>query len=292
MLNIAIPKGSLEDQTLKLFEAADLTVRRNSDREYNATIRDPRIGKVKIIRPQEIPKYVEEGYFDLGITGLDWVKETGADVAEIAELCYSKTQQDKKVKIVLAVSEDAGISDSKRIKPGSRISTEYPNLTKEYFKKLGIPVRVDLSYGATEAKVPEMAEGVVEITETGSTIRSHGMKIISTLLESSTKLVANKRSYADPKKRVEIEEIKTLLVGALSARTKVWIKFNIQEKKLKDVVSALPAMKAPTVSKLVKRGYCAVDTVVNRSEINMLIPLLKKLGAEDILEFPISKIIE
>lgn len=291
MLNIAIPKGSLEDQTLKLFEAADLAVQRNSDREYNATIKDPRIGKVKVIRPQEIPKYVEEGYFDLGISGLDWVKESGADVAEIAELYYSKTKQDKKVKIVLAIPEDVGISDPKKIRPGSRISTEYPNITKAYFKGLGIPVRVDLSYGATEAKVPEIADGVVEITETGSTLRSHGMKIIATIMESSTKLVANKKSLADPAKRREIEEIRMLLAGTLAARGKVLVKFNIAESKLKAVAGTLPAMTSPTISKLVKKGYCSVETVVDKSEINILIPKLKAKGAHDILEFTISKIV-
>jgi ATP phosphoribosyltransferase len=289
MLDIALPKGSLEEQTLLLFKQADLEIRK-TDREYNPTVKDPRIRKVKILRPQEIPKYVEEGYFDLGISGKDWVIESDSDVVEVADMFYSKMGEGI-VKIVIAVPNEKDIKSAKDIKPGSRVSTEYPNLTKKFFNKLGIPVDLRYSYGATEAKVPELVDVIVDLTETGSTLRKNGLKIVDIILESNTKLIANKRSMNDPVKRKEIEEIKILLQAVLEARGKVFIVMNVPENKLDAVVSGLPAMKRPTVSKLYKSDYYAVQTVVSKSEINILIPQLKALGAEDILEMDIMKIV-
>lgn len=289
MLDIALPKGSLEEQTLLLFKQADLEIRK-TDREYNPTVKDPRIRKVKILRPQEIPKYVEEGYFDLGISGKDWVIESDSDVVEVADMFYSKMGEGI-VKIVIAVPNDKDIKSAKDIKPGSRISTEYPNLTKKFFNKLGIAVDLRYSYGATEAKVPELVDVIVDLTETGSTLRKNGLKIVDIILESNTKLIANKKSMNDPVKRKEIEEIKILLQAVLEARGKVFIVMNVPEDKLDVVVSGLPAMKRPTVSKLYKSDYYAVQTVVSKSEINILIPELKALGAEDILEMDIMKIV-
>ncbi|SNQ61946.1 ATP phosphoribosyltransferase [Candidatus Methanoperedens nitratireducens] len=289
MLDIAIPKGSLEEQTLLLFKQADLEIKK-TDREYNPTIKDPRIKKVKILRPQEIPKYVEEGYFDLGISGKDWVMESESDVVEIADMFYSKMGEGI-VKIVVAVPNNQDIKSGKDIRPGSRVSTEYPRLTKRFFDNLGIPVDIRYSYGATEAKVPELVDVIVDLTETGSTLRKNGLKIVDTILESNTKLIANKKSWNDPAKRKEIEEIKILLLAVLEARGKVFIVMNIPEEKLDSVVSALPAMKKPTVSKLYKSDYYAVESVVSKSEINILIPKLKSLGAEDILEMDITKIV-
>jgi len=289
MIDIALPKGSLEEQTLLLFKQADLEIRK-TDREYNPTIKDPRIRKVKILRPQEIPKYIEEGYFDLGISGKDWVMESSADVVEVADMFYSK-QGEGIVKIVVAVPDNKDIKSAKDIKPNSRVSTEYPKLTKKFFDNLGIPVDIRYSYGATEAKVPELVDVIVDLTETGSTLRKNGLKIVDTLLESNTKLIANKKSWKDPAKRKEIEEIKILLLAALEARGKVFIVMNVPEAKLDSVVSSLPAMKKPTVSKLYKSDYYAVETVVSKSEINTLIPKLKSLGAEDILEMDIAKIV-
>src|SRR5574337_910944 len=286
MLDIAIPKGSLEEQTLLLFRQADLEIRK-TDREYNPTVKDPRIKKVKILRPQEIPKYIEEGYFDLGISGRDWVIESGADVVEVADMFYSK-QGEGIVKIIVAVPDNQNIKSAKDIKPGSRVSTEYPGLTKRFFDNLGIPVDIRYSYGATEAKVPELVDVIVDLTETGSTLRKNGLKIVDTILESNTKLIANKKSWKDPAKRKEIEEIKILLLAVLEARGKVYIMMNVPEEKLDSVVSALPAMKHPTVSKLYKSDYYAVGTVVSKSEINILIPKLKSLGAEDIIEMDIT----
>ena len=291
MLNLVLPKGSLEDQTMKLFEQADLPVRRSSDREYNVTISDPRIGRVKILRPQEIGAYVQKGYFDIGITGLDWIAETDSDVVRIMDMAYNKQGVGAPVKIVLATSKESGVDKPEQMPAGSRISTEYPIITRRFFDKLGIPVEVMLSYGATEAKVPEIADAVVEVTETGSTLRKNGMQIIAVLLESSTQLVANKESWADPEKRREIEEIQTLLTGVLTARGKVLIKLNVHEDNLQKVVDVLPGMKSPTISRLYGTGFYAVEAVAVKSEVNLIIPKLKSAGAEDILELPISKIV-
>lgn len=290
MIDIVIPKGSLEEQTLLLFRQADLPIKK-TDREYNPKINDPRINKVKILRPQEIPKYVEEGFFDLGITGLDWVHESNSDIMEIADLPYSK-QGAGNVKIVIAVpATDESIHSAADIKPNSRLSTEYPNLTKAFFDKLGIPVEIIFSYGATEAKVPELVDAVVDLTETGSTLKKNGLKIVDIITESSTKLIANKKSWAEPDKRNDIQEIKTLLLAVIEARGKVLIDLNVHEKNLDAVIEALPAMKKPTVSKLYKSDYYAVETVISKNNINILIPKLKAMGAEDILELAISKIV-
>ncbi len=295
MITIAIPKGSLEAQTLLLFKQADLEIKK-ADREYNPRIEDPRIERVKILRPQEIPEYVEKGYFDAGITGKDWIEERGADVVEVADLSYSKTaEKEGSVKIVLAVQADrAGIKAAKDIKPQSKISTEYPRLTKSFFDRLGIPVQIFFSYGATEAK--DMMDGIVELTETGETLRKNNWRIIDTILESSTKFIVNKDSWRDAEKRREIEEIRTLLSGVIEARGKVLLSMNVAEDKLKEVVSVLPAMKRPTISQLYdsdnnQRRYYAVETVVSKREVNILIPKLKSMGAEDIIEVDITKIV-
>ncbi|MCL5264238.1 MAG: ATP phosphoribosyltransferase [Chloroflexi bacterium] len=292
MLSLVLPKGSLEQQTLRLFEEADLPIRRKSDREYNATIDDPRIGQVKILRPQEIPQYIQQGYFDLGITGLDWIQETNSTVVDIMDLAFSKQGIGAPVKIVLAVAQESGITDPSQIRPGSRISTEYLDLTRRYFAKLGISVEVFPSYGATEAKVPEIADAIVDVTETGATLVRHGMRIIAVILESTTRLIANANAYDDSEKRQQIEEITTLLSGVLAARGKVLIKLNVSEANLEAVVSVLPSMKAPTVSRLFNTDYYAVETVVVKSDINLLIPELKRKGAEDILEIPMLKIVK
>ena len=290
MLNLALPKGSLEEQTLSLFKTADLEVKA-AYREYNPRIDDPRIGKVKILRPQEIPKYVEEGYFDLGISGHDWVLESGADVIEIAELPYSR-QGTGIVRIVVAVPIDSEVDDAKDIRPNSRISTEFPNLTKEYFQRLGIPVRIFYSHGATEAKVPELMDVIVDLTETGETLRRNGLKIIGTILESSPRLIANESSWNDPEKRRAMEEIRTLLLGVIAAMGKVLLSMNVPEDKLDSVVEMLPAMKKPTISRLYDSTYYAVETVADKNDVNVLLPKLKSRGAEDILELNITKIVK
>jgi ATP phosphoribosyltransferase len=289
MINIAIPKGSLEEQTLLLFKQADLEIKK-TEREYNPKVNDPRINKVKILRPQEIPKYIDEGYFDLGISGRDWVVESNSDVVEVADMPYSK-QGAGIVKIVIAVPQDSDIKTAADIKPESRVTTEYPNITKAFFENLGIPIDMHFSYGATEAKVPDLMDVVVDLTETGSTLRKNGLKIVDVMMESSSKLIANKDSWADPVKRQEIEEIKTLLLAVIEARGKVLIDMNVPADKLDAVIDALPSMKHPTVSQLYKSDYYAVETVVSKNDINILIPKLKNLGAEDIIEMEISKIV-
>jgi ATP phosphoribosyltransferase len=289
MFTLALPKGSLEAQTLQLFKEADLEVKR-TDRDYNPCIDDPRIGKIKILRPQEIPTYVDKGYFDLGISGLDWVRETGADVVEVADLSYSKTGEGN-VKIVVAVHRDEPIENANQIRPDSRVTTEYPDLTKKYFESLGVPVQLFHSFGASEAKVPDLMDVVVDLTETGTTLRKNGLKIIGQIMESHTVIIANKQSWADPEKRKEIEEIKTLLFGVIAARHKVLLTMNVPGASLEKIVSALPAMKKPTVSQLHGIDYYSIQTVVPKNLVNRLIPRLKSCGAEDILEIPISKIV-
>lgn len=289
MINIALPKGSLEEQTLQLFKEADLEVRR-TDRDYNPTINDPRIGKVKILRPQEIPTYIEMGYFDMGISGLDWIHESGAQVQEVAQLNYSKTGPGI-VKIVVAVHQSEPISMVSEIRPDSRITTEYPKLTKEFFERLNIPVRLFPSYGASEAKVPDLMDVVVDLTETGTTLRKNGLKIIGQIMESYTTIIANSASFEDPVKRKEIEEIVTLLMGVIDARNKVLISMNVPAASLDSIVASLPAMKKPTVAKLHGIDYFSLETVVLKSMVNTLIPELKAAGAEDILEIPITKIV-
>jgi ATP phosphoribosyltransferase len=289
MITLALPKGSLEEQTLLLFSQADLEVKRGS-REYNPTVADPRIDRVKILRPQEIPIFVQDGYFDLGISGHDWVTETGADVVEVAELPYAKTGTGV-VKMVLAVPQESEVRSARDIAPGSRISTEFPEITKRFFDGLGIPVEVHFSYGATEAKVPDMMDALVDLTETGSTLRRNGLKIIDTVLTSTTRLLANKDSWADPQKRRDIEEIRTLLLGVIEARGRVLLSMNVPHDKLDAVIGQLPAMKKPTVNPLYNSDDFEITTVADKSSVNVLIPALKSAGAEDILEIPISKIV-
>jgi ATP phosphoribosyltransferase len=290
MLKLVIPKGSLEEQTLKLFDAADLHVRRGSIRDYHGTIDDDRIERVSVLRPQEIPTYVQDGLFDLGITGQDWIAETSADVEVLTTLSYAKTGTGHGTRIVLAVPNEHPANRAGEMPAGSRISTEFVQITERHFANLGVPVRVAWSYGATEAKVPEIVDAIVDVTETGGTLRAHGMKIIETLLSSEPVLVANKEAAADPLKRTAMDDITTLLLGALRAEGRVLIKLNVTEARLADVLKVVPSMKSPTVSPLTDGGF-AIETVVEMRGVNRLIPELKAAGATDILEMPITKIV-
>lgn len=290
MLKVVLPKGSLEKATLALFEAADLTVQRSSTVEYNASIDDPRIDEVRILRPQEIASYVADGLFDLGITGRDWVEETAADVVTLGEMRYSKASS-RPIRLVVAVPQDSPVERVDDLPQGVKVSTEYPELTRRYFQKRGIDADIRLSYGATEAKVPDIVDCIVDITETGRAIRAAGLKIIGEILRSYTELVANPLAYADPEKRRAMEQVKVLLDGVLAARGKVLVKLNVGRDDLAAVTALLPSMKAPTVSELAGDGGYAVETVVARSEINVLIPALKEAGAADIIELPLSKIV-
>jgi ATP phosphoribosyltransferase len=290
VLRLVLPKGSLERATIELFEAADLAVSRNSDVDYRATVKDHRISEVRILRPQEIPHYVADGLFDVGITGRDWVEETGAEVVSLGELSYSKATS-KPIQVVLAVAAGSPWGAAKDMPDGVKISTEYPLLTERFFTANGVKADVVLSYGATEAKVPEIADAVVEITETGRALRAAGLKVIETILVSYTELIANPAAYERPEQRKAMEDINTLLQGALKARGRVLVKLNVEAPDLDAVVSLLPAMRSPTVSELFGGGSYAVETVVPKEAINKLIPELKDAGASDIIELPISKIV-
>ena len=289
MLKIVLPKGSLETATLALFDAADLTVVRSSSVEYKASIDDPRVESVRILRPQEIASYVQEGLFDLGITGRDWIEETSSDVVSLGELRYSKATS-QPVRVIVAVADSSPAQSAKDLKDGVRVTTEYPEMTRRYFAERGIKADIRLSYGASEAKIPDIADCVVDITETGRALRASGLRIIDTVLTSYTELVANKESYADPVKRHAMQQIMTLLTGTLEARDKVLLKLNVAESSLEAVLALLPAAKSPTVSRLAS-GDVAVESVVPKHGINTLIPDLIDAGASDLLEIPISKII-
>ena len=289
MLKIVLPKGSLETATLALFDAADLTVVRSSSVEYKASIDDPRVESVRILRPQEIASYVQEGLFDLGITGRDWIEETSSDVVSLGELRYSKATS-QPVRVIVAVADSSPAQSAKDLKDGVRVTTEYPEMTRRYFAERGIKADIRLSYGASEAKIPDIADCVVDITETGRALRASGLRIIDTVLTSYTELVANKESYADPVKRHAMQQIMTLLTGTLEARDKVLLKLNVAESALEAVLALLPAAKSPTVSRLAS-GDVAVESVVPKRGINTLIPDLIDAGASDLLEIPISKII-
>jgi len=289
MLRLVLPKGSLEAATFELFDAADLTVKRSSQVDYRASIDDPRIDEVRILRPQEIPTYVAEGLFDIGITGRDWIEETESKVESLGRLNYSKATNDP-VRIVVAVANDAPYQKVEDLPKGVRVTSEYPRLTKKFFQERGIEADVRLSYGASEAKIPDIADCVVDLTETGRALRAAGLRIIDTILTSHTELVANPASFQDPKKRHAMEQLLTLLAGALEARGKVLVKLNVSDANYAAVLRVLPAAKSPTVSKLAS-GDWAVESVVEKRLVNTVIPALKDAGATDILELPISKIV-
>ncbi len=297
MLRLVLPKGSLERATMQLFENADLAVSRASDVAYRASIADPRISEVRILRPQEIPVYVADGLFDLGITGRDWVEERGSEVISLGRLAYSKNTSNP-ARVVLAVGADSPASSLAELaasvagRPGRlRVSTEYPELTRKALAAHGVEADLALSYGATEAKVPDIADAVVDMTETGNALRAAGLKVIETLLVSHTELIANPASAADAAKRHAMEQILTLLQGTLEARGKVLVKLNVMAESLDAVLAVLPSMRAPTISELSGGGGFALEAVVAKSDINVLIPALRDHGASDILELPLSKIV-
>jgi len=289
VLRLVLPKGSLEKATFELFEAADLQVVRSSSVDYRATIDDPRVVEVRILRPQEIPVYVAEGLFDIGITGRDWVEETSSTVESLGELKYSKATSNP-VRVVVAVAGDSPYQSVADLPDGVRVTSEYPEMTKRFFAERGVNADVRLSYGASEAKVPDIADCVVDITETGRALKAAGLRVIDTMLTSYTEVVANPTSYANPELRRAMEQIMILLNGALDARGKVLLKINVTSALRDNVLEILPAAKSPTVNQLANGDY-AVETVVAKSDINRLIPALSEAGATDLVEIPISKIV-
>ncbi|URN02537.1 ATP phosphoribosyltransferase [Actinomadura madurae] len=291
MLSLVLPKGSLEKATMQLFDAADLTVQRTSDRDYRASIDDPRIDRVRVLRPQEIPTYLEQGLFDLGITGRDWITETDADVVGLGELKYSKATANP-VRVIMAVPDGAPWRSVSDLPEGVRISTEFPAMTRRFLEQHGVKATVVPSYGATEAKVPDIVDAIVDLTETGSSLRKNGLRILDTLLTSYTELVANRDAYEDAEKRAAMEDIALLLQGVIRARGKVLLKLNVAQADLQKVLDIMPAMASPTVTSLAGGESNAVESVVAKRGVNTLIPALSAAGAHDILEIPIAKIVD
>lgn len=287
-LKLGIPKGSLQEATMKLFENAGFKIVLQG-RSYKPIIDDEEI-ECLLIKAQEIPRYVEEEIIDVGLTGKDWITETEADVEEVEDLIYSK-QRFKKVKLVLAVAEDSNIKNVKDLE-GKRIATEFVNITKKYLDKNNVNAKVEFSWGATEVKVPELVDAIVDLTETGSSLKENKLKIIDTILESSTKLIANKKSMKNNWKKDKINSIALLLKGALMAKGKVGLKMNIEKKKLPNILNLLPALKNPTIAELSDNDWVAVEVIIDEKIVREIIPKLKQNGAQGIVEYPLSKIIE
>mgnify|MGYP000336118849 CR=1 FL=1 len=287
MLKIGLPKGSLQESTLNMFKKAGYSIN-ISTRSYKPSIDDPTI-ECLLIRAQEIPRYVEKGIIDIGLTGMDWVIENNADVFSVGKLVYAK-QGLRPVKWVLAVSEDSKIKNIEDLN-GKRIATEVVNITKKYLQDKGIDASVEFSWGATEVKVPELADAIVELTETGSSLKAHNLKVLDTLLESTTVLICNKESWKNSWKKKKIEDLFMLLKGALTAESMVGVKMNVLKSNLDEVVSVLPALRKPTVSSLSSEEWVAVETIVDEKIIRDLIPKLKNAGAEGIIEYPLNKVI-
>lgn len=287
-LKLGIPRGSMENSTIKWFGKAgyDITI---SERSYYPRINDDSID-IMIVRPQEMAyPYVQKGVLDAGITGEDWIRERNADVVEVTELVYSK-QLTRPARWVLAVKDDSDIHSVKDLN-GKTISTELVNVTREYLEKNGVKANVEFSYGATEVKVPYLADAIVEITETGTSLRANGLRIVDTVMSTTAKLIANKEAWQDEWKRTKLQNIAMLLKGAIIAESKVGLKMNISKENLSALLKILPSMRNPTVSSLSDEGWYAVDTVIDESVVRDLIPELKRVGAQDIIEYPLNKVI-
>lgn len=286
-IRIGLPKGSLQESTLRMLKKAGFSITVSS-RSYFPGIDDPEIEAV-LLRAQELPRYVENGVLDCGITGADWILENNAKVVVAADLMYAK-QGKSPVRWVLAVPNDSKIRSVKDLQ-GKRLATELVNVTKQYLKKNKVKADVEFSWGATEAKVPELVDAIVELTETGSSLRAHNLKIIDTLCESVTQIIANKTAWKDAWKREKIENIAMLLKGAILAEDKVGLKLNASEKNLENILALLPAMRNPTISHLSRKEWYAIETIADEKNVRDLIQKLKKAGAEDIIEYNLSKVI-
>ena len=284
---VGLPKGSLEEATLQLFGRAGFPVAKSS-RSYRPSFDDPALDG-RFIRAQEMARYVEHGFFDCGLTGQDWVHENAADVHEVCELVYSRATAQKS-RWVLCVPEDSPIRTPKDLQ-GKRIATELVETTRRWLSARGVTAEVEFSWGATEVKVPELADAIVDITETGSSIKANRLRIVDTLLETTTVLIANRRAWADPAKRAKIEQLALMLRGALDAQHMVGLKFNLPKAALEKVASALPALRNPTVSPLSDPAWVAVETLVDNRLSREIIPTLKAHGAEGIFEYSINKLV-
>lgn len=286
-LKLGIPKGSLEAATIDLFRRAGFNIT-TSTRSYFPAIDDPEIDCM-LIRAQEMARYVEDGVLDAGLTGYDWVMETGADVEKVSDLVYSK-QSFRPVRWVLAVPESSPVQSVKDLE-GKIIATELVKFTERYLAKNGVKAKVEFSWGATEVKPPVLADAIVEVTETGSSLRANHLRIVETLLESNTQFIANRQSLADAWKRRKIADIQMLLEGAIAALGKVGLMLNVEQANLEKVLAALPALKNPTVSPLANGGWVAVNTILDETTVRAIIPRLKEAGAQGIVEYPLNKIV-
>ena len=286
-LILGLPKGSLQEATFAMMRKAgfNLTV---GSRSYIPTCDDPDL-KCRLLRPQEIPRYVELGLLDSGITGYDWIYENNADVVEVCEMCYSKATS-RPVRWVIAVPNDSPIQTVQDLN-GKRISSEAVGLTRRYLEANGVKAEVEFSWGATEVKAPELVDAIVDLTETGSSLRANNLRILSVILESTTRLIANKKAWEDADKRAKLEQIAMLMTGALQAESRVLLKMNVPADKLYSVVGLLPALHTPTVNALNSEGWHAVESVVEEAKVRDLVPLLRAAGAEGIIELPLNKII-
>lgn len=287
LLMLGLPKGSLEQATLALFAKAGWKISQSS-RSYKPSIDDAELDG-RFVRAQEISRYVEHGFFDCGLTGRDWVVENGSDVHTVCELVYSRASNVVS-RWVLAVPDDSPIRSAKDLQ-GKRIATELVNTTKQFLAKQGVTAAVEFSWGATEVKVPDLVDAIVDLTETGSSLKANKLRIVDTILETTTQLVANKQSWANPAKRAKIETIAMLLQGALNAESKVGLKFNLPKAKVQDAVTTLPALRNPTVSPLSDPAWVALETIIDESVVRAIIPTLKSLGAEGIIEYPLNKVV-
>ena len=286
-LRVGLPSGSLQEPTISLFAKAGFAIGVSS-RSYKPSVDDPELA-IRLLRAQEISRYVEHGFLDCGLTGKDWIANNGSDVVGLAEFVFSRASA-KPTRWVLAVPEESPIRSVKDLQ-GKVIATEAVEMTRSFLAKHGVTAEVEFSWGATEVKVPDLVDAIVDVTETGSSLRANKLRIVETLMESVPQFIANKTAYEDPWKRQKIERLILLLQGAMAARDKVGLKLNLPEDKLEGMLKALPSLRRPTISKLSEPGWVAVETIIDEKVVREIIPQLKSLGAEGIIEYPLNKVV-
>lgn len=286
-LRVGLPSGSLQEPTISLFAKAGFAIGVSS-RSYKPSVDDPELA-IRLLRAQEISRYVEHGFLDCGLTGKDWIENNGSDVARLAEFTFSRASA-KPTRWVLAVPEESSIRSVKDLQ-GKVIATEAVEMTRRFLARHGVTADVEFSWGATEVKVPDLVDAIVDVTETGSSLRANKLRVVETLMESVPQFIANKTAYADEWKRQKIERIILLLQGAMAAREKVGLKLNLPEEKLEGMLKALPSLRRPTISKLAEPGWVAVETIIDEKVVREIIPQLKSLGAEGIIEYPLNKVV-
>jgi len=286
-LRLGLPKGSLQEATFQLFRQAGFSISTHS-RSYFPHVDDPEL-EIMLMRAQEIPRYVHEGVLDAGISGLDWIMESEADVVEVADLAYSKNTSNP-IQLVLAVAEESDIRDVSGLQ-GKRVATELTRVTGKFLREHGVEAAVEYSWGATEVKVPRLVDAIADLTETGDSLRANKLRVIATIMESTTKLHANHEAWEDSWKREKLESVAVLLQGALRARSKAGLKMNVPDGALDTILGILPAMKLPSISKLVGSDWVAIEAVLDEAQVRELIPALKAAGAQDIIEYSLSKVI-